>query len=475
MKLALLLAPALLLAQGDWTVPAEFRTAGYTKTREGNAFKLSGPGPNGAMTRTLDAAPYRGAVIRLRAVVRVEGDGVAQLILRVDRDGGALGFFDNMADRPIRAAGERTYELTGEVAPDARSIEIGVLSTGAGSVFIHSASFEKLSAPDAATLSAREEVVRQYERVDAAYAEGNMQAVGALTAPTAEVVLPGARLRLSDVLRQLGEQVKRGVRYRSRSEVTAFSLTSERAIAWVNNESSGGSEALLSSNRDVWVRTAVGWRLESSTLIATRPLIPPDVHAEIPGRAGLPDWSDVRIVIWQGADARSLTGFDTVHAPATRDEAAANAVAYLKQHAPEEAGRAALAFQGTDASRLAAVVKAFDSRRADTTEWMFARQAAVLAYQLGTMPREEALAAYVIWLASEPYRARKFLVALPEAAATAPLVRKRYGRQVYVVGSLPRELLGGDYFIDIARVPPDSALGRWLAAQKLPFDGVAAR
>jgi hypothetical protein len=342
-------------------------------------------------------------------------------------------------------------------------------------VTIDGVTFEKQPAPDAAVQSARDEIGKQYARVDAAYLAGDMQSVGALAVRDAEVVLPGTRLRLDVVLKQLTEQVRSGARFQSRSTVTAFRLEGERATVWVNNESSGGAAAVMSSNRDVWVRTAAGWRLQSSTLIATRPLIPPEVLAEIPGRSGLPDWSEVRIILWQGADAPALAGFTTVPTIASRDEAVASAVAYLQQHAPDEAGRAALAFQGNDATRLAAVVKAFDSRRANTTEWMFARQAAVLVYQLATMRREEALAAYAVWLASEPYRADKILLTMPEAAEAAPLVRKRYGRQVYVTGTLPRELLGGDYFLDLARVPADSALGRWLAGQKLPFDGVAAR
>lgn len=474
MKLALLFAPWLLLAQADWTVPAEFRAAGYTKTRSGTGYKLSGPGSKGAMTRTVDATPYRGAPVRLRAVLRVEGEGSAQLLLRVDREGGALGFFDNMADRVVRAAPAKEYELTGEVAPDARSIEIGVLTTGAATVVVDGASFEKLPSPDAESLSARGEIEGQYARVDAAYAAGDLQAIGAMAVRDAEVILPGTRLRLSAVLRQLGEQVKNGVSFKSHSTVTAFHLEAKRATVWVNNESAGGAAALLSNNRDVWVRSGTGWRLESSTLIASRPLIPREALDEIAGQAGFPDWGDVRIVLWQG-EPPALPGFTVARVVTNRDQAAAAAVAYLEQHAPDEAGRAAVAYQRRDPARMAAVVKAFDSHRAETKEWMFARQGAVLAYQLSTMRREEALAAYVVWLASEPYRESKILVALSETAEVAPLVRKRYGAQAYAVGTLPRELLGGDYFIDVARVPVDSALGRWLAGQKLPFDGVVAR
>src|SRR5512135_787027 len=59
----------------------------------------------GNVMQSIDATPLRGKRIRLRAFVRSEPFGMmgaAALWLRVDRAGGAPGFFDNMADRPIR-------------------------------------------------------------------------------------------------------------------------------------------------------------------------------------------------------------------------------------------------------------------------------------------------------------------------------------------------------------------------------------
>jgi hypothetical protein len=475
MKLALLLAPGLLLAQADWMVPADSRDAGYVKVRADRGFKLSGPGPDGAMTRTFDAIPYRGLAVRLRAAVRVEGEGAAQLILRVDREGGRLGFFDNMGDRPIRPGDWANYELTGEVAPDALTIEIGVLSSGKTDVSIDGVVFEKLARPAADEAAAREAIAGAYARVDAAYGEGDVDAVASLTTPDAQVILPESRLPLSTALAQIMEQVRRGEKFRSRSEVTAFRLAGAQATVWVNNETTRSGAGVLSSNRDVWVRTAAGWRLKQSALIAMRAVTPPEVLAEIRQRAGMPEWTNVRILLWQGAGPPAIPAFTAVPAMADRAAAVEAAVGYLKQHAPEEAGPATLAFQGSDGARMAAVVRGFDTRRADSADWSFARQAAVVAYQLSTGRREDALAAHVIWLASEAYRSGKILVATRDAAAIAPMVRSRYGKQVYVVGELARELVGGEHFIDIASVPAGSALGKWLAVQKLPFDGIQGR
>ncbi|HEY2289326.1 MAG TPA: S41 family peptidase [Thermoanaerobaculia bacterium] len=105
------------------------------------------PSAFGNLLTSFDATPYRGKRIRFRAAVRAEVSGresQAALWLRVDREGGAMGFFDNMADRPIRSSEWKTYEITGDVAPDAKSIYLGLMLLGQGKAWIDSASFETL-------------------------------------------------------------------------------------------------------------------------------------------------------------------------------------------------------------------------------------------------------------------------------------------------------------------------------------------
>ncbi|MES1245894.1 MAG: S41 family peptidase [Acidobacteriota bacterium] len=80
----------------------------------------------------------KGKRVRLRAWVRAEmiGDGHAQLGLRVDRAGGKPGFFDNMADRPIRSTSWKPVEIEGDVAPDAKRILVMLVVTGGGQVWL---------------------------------------------------------------------------------------------------------------------------------------------------------------------------------------------------------------------------------------------------------------------------------------------------------------------------------------------------
>ena len=209
--------------------------------------------------------------------------------------------------------------------------------------------------------------------------------------------------------------------------------------------------------------------MRRSTVIATRPSTPADVLAEIPKRAGQPDWRDVRILVCDCRNAPSIEGFPFIRSDIDERAAAARALAYLEEHAPEEAGPAALAFQQKDAARIADVVRAFD-RLPHTPEWKVARHDAGIVYQAVAASSEDRLASHLIWLAAEAHPSGKFLAIAP--AGVLPALRQRYGKQVYGIGAVPRELLGGAWFLDIASVPPETALGRWLAAQKFQFDGI---
>jgi peptidase S41-like protein len=87
-----------------------------------------------AQMQAMPAIDLRGRSIRLRALARAEPhdeNGSASLWLRVDRVGGQPGFFDNMADRPIRARAWREYTIAGEVAGDATSVVFGIAALGA--------------------------------------------------------------------------------------------------------------------------------------------------------------------------------------------------------------------------------------------------------------------------------------------------------------------------------------------------------
>ncbi len=90
----------------------------------------------GNLLQRVDAAPFRGKRIRLRAQLRFEtrdrhASGV--MWLRVDRVGSKEGFFDNMKDRPVQQETWTPVEIVGEVAEDAQQISLGfMLTNGTG-------------------------------------------------------------------------------------------------------------------------------------------------------------------------------------------------------------------------------------------------------------------------------------------------------------------------------------------------------
>lgn len=112
----------------------------------------------GNILQSFDATGYRGKRVRFRAAVRadVAGDGnQAMLWLRVDRAKDETGFFDNMADRPIKAKEWKHYEIVGDVAEDAQSIVLGMLLLGNGSAALDDVSFEIVDKETKSTAAAK--------------------------------------------------------------------------------------------------------------------------------------------------------------------------------------------------------------------------------------------------------------------------------------------------------------------------------
>jgi C-terminal processing protease CtpA/Prc len=119
--------------------------------------ELKNPQMVGNLMTSFDATAYRGKRVRLRGAVRVEGSGQDQaaLWLRVDRTGGARGFFDNMSNRPITLSQWKSYEIVGDVAPDAQTINFGMMMFGRGKAWIDSVSFETVGEAGAGNEPAR--------------------------------------------------------------------------------------------------------------------------------------------------------------------------------------------------------------------------------------------------------------------------------------------------------------------------------
>jgi ketosteroid isomerase-like protein len=294
---ALCLAPVLLAAQTNlrfteglngWIVPAASSSAGYSAEARADGCRSTAcavvvapaepPALGlGNLQQSFDAAAYRGKTVRLRAWLRVEGNDPsarAQLWLRVDLPGGRLGFFDTMGDRPVTSRQWQACEITGEVAADAKTISLGVLSRGKGKVWADGAVFEILGGVSGPRATADRAAIRAlYARVDAAYGAGDVDAVASFALPSAQVVLGPEKVPLADALAPIMDDLRNGMKFRSESDVTSIELSGDTATVFVNNvvtRTRAGSQAsVASSTRDTWVRTAAGWRLKESILIDT--------------------------------------------------------------------------------------------------------------------------------------------------------------------------------------------------------------
>lgn len=135
------------------------------------SLRLANPtgGPGfGSISQTLDAAPYRGLVVRFRAAVRTQetSDRVG-LWMRVDRASGRGGFFDNMSDRSIRSEDWEFYDIVGRVAGDASQIVVGLTMRGGGAAWIDTASLEILGDGESGERSAEPLTPRALENLQA--------------------------------------------------------------------------------------------------------------------------------------------------------------------------------------------------------------------------------------------------------------------------------------------------------------------
>lgn len=98
-----------------------------------------------ATSQRIDAKPFRGQTIRLSAFVKTEelGEGSAgQLWMRIDRESGETGGFDNMDDRPITSETWEENEITLKVDEDAQAIFAGLIVSGQGKVWMDDAALK---------------------------------------------------------------------------------------------------------------------------------------------------------------------------------------------------------------------------------------------------------------------------------------------------------------------------------------------
>ena len=150
---------------------------------------------------------------------------------------------------------------------DALSINIGVISLGKGRVWVDDAVFE-IVPPTPQEAAAREDLQKLYDRLDGAMADGKTEEVAALALPDARFG-GGVNWRpLPAVLAALKESLGKGTKFTSRTAVTYVRISGDDAAVTTKSESTieadGVRSAYEGTSRDIWTRTADGWRMKQS-------------------------------------------------------------------------------------------------------------------------------------------------------------------------------------------------------------------
>jgi hypothetical protein len=153
-----LAANALLHAQQPggaeavaWVIPQGSQAAGFTAFVTDDGGKpvatlvppAADPAIEGSFQITHSAVAYRGAILRLRASLRLESPrpgARARLWMRVERPPQAMGLLDDLSAAPVKSDEWTRSEIILSVAADATNVTFGVLSQGGARVQIRDVS-----------------------------------------------------------------------------------------------------------------------------------------------------------------------------------------------------------------------------------------------------------------------------------------------------------------------------------------------
>lgn len=110
----------------------------------------------GVLSQSIGGAGASSKMIEFSAWVRVEAGGAvngtvppqARLMLRVDTVLGRVGFFDNMADRPIRPGDWRRVKLLGPIDEGTAMVSYGVMALGGARVLLADVGVRIFDAPN---------------------------------------------------------------------------------------------------------------------------------------------------------------------------------------------------------------------------------------------------------------------------------------------------------------------------------------
>jgi len=274
------------------------------------------PAPFGNLMQSFAADAFRGKTVVLRAWIRVEKTAStdrAQMWLRVDRPGRQMGFFDNMGNRPITSPDWQSYEISGDVEPDAVTLNIGVMSLGKARVWIDDVSCAVWT-PSPQDIAARDELQQIYARIDLGLENGHPEELAAHALPDAQMAAGPFRQPLSVAVAELKDRLAKGTKIANKTTVTSVRLSGDTALAFTQSTvgfiTAEGRRDFEQRTNDTWVRGANGWKLKESFEVFSRAVAPKfDPESVKPVVAELKQRAVPLATVEAGARAADLAAF----------------------------------------------------------------------------------------------------------------------------------------------------------------------
>jgi hypothetical protein len=446
----------------------------------------------GTLMQSFAALPFHGLPVRLRAWIRLKKNTPtdhAQMLLHVARPNFQQGFADNMANRPIVSEEWAQYEIQGDVAPDAQTIQIGLSVYGSGRAWIGGIEFSPVTAEVSgpAVDAAREVIAKQYARMDAAFVRGDGNEIAA-------VLMPGAQMGVGTIreplLPAIQAEIAKGEKLTTRTEVTSLRLDGDEAIVMVRREAqdpqSDGTRSVITSHRDTWIRASEGWRWRESIEVSYHWMLPPTsadaarpVVAELKTRA-VPAAGDDELAAFGAAvgEARIVVLGEAAHGTREFAQVKWRLLEYLCTHKgftilaaakdvdlPPVSGRVYWEFVGLDAVTPERVS---DLANVDHP------QAKIVLWTDNTHARDPQLRdkfgrkLYAVGFAFDRGEMRAVGVEKGESKGLGTYTTQASpggsGDAVLKAAGIPR------FFLNMAKLPPAGALARWLAEMHLFHD-----
>jgi len=439
----------------------------------------------GTLMQSFAALPFRGQTVRLRVWVRLEKKAPtdrAQMLLHVERPNFQQGFADNMANRPIVTEEWGEYEIRGEVATDAQTIQIGLSVYGSGRAWIDGVEFSAVTAETAgpAVDAAREAIGKQYARMDAAFLRGDVKEI-------ATVLMPGAQMGVGTIreplLPAIQGEIDKGEKLTTRTEIAALRLDGDDAIVMVRREAqdpkSEGTGRVVTSHRDTWTDTPDGWRWRESIEVSYHWVLPPTsaeaarpVIEELKTRA-VPVAGEEGLAAFGAAvgDARIVALGEAAHGTREFRELKERLVEYLAAHK----GFTVLAGAPDEALALAERLHIeFDPSKPPAAAISQHPQSKIVLWTDNTTVRDPQL--------REKFGSRLYAVGFAfdrgEVRAVGVEEGESKGLGTYTAAASPEgsgdAVLRGaglpQFFLNIARLPAGGPLARWLGRMHLFHD-----